>query len=85
MNRVIVTINGSDYPMVSEKSEAYMIKVAKYVDEEMSNLSQKNTRLSLSNVAVLTALNIADGFFEVGYENEELLKKKKTLKKEIEN
>ena len=35
MNKVIVKINGSEYPMVGEKSEEHMIKVAKYVDQEM--------------------------------------------------
>ena len=35
MNKVIVKINGSEYPMVGEKSEQHMLNVARFVDEEI--------------------------------------------------
>ena len=39
MNKVIVKINGSEYPMVGEKSEQHMLNVARYVDEEIKRIS----------------------------------------------
>ena len=84
MNKVKVTINGYDYQMVSEKSESQMLSVAKYIDQEMMELIEKNPKLSTAQAGILTSLNIADKLFECGYENEELVKEKEELLKEKE-
>lgn len=79
MNKVMVKINGAEYPMVGEKSEQHMISVASYVDKEMSKVIESNPRLSSSVAAIVTAVNITDILFECSHENEELTKKNEEL------
>ena len=83
MNKVIVNINGSEYPMVGEKSEQHMLNVARYVDEEIRRISEANPKLSASVVAILSAVNIANELFECGEENDKLSKENKELKKKV--
>ncbi len=83
MNKVIVNINGSEYPVVGEKSELHMMKVGKYVDSEMTKAMECNPKLSTSQAAVLTAINITDIFFECCEENEELIKETEELSKKV--
>lgn len=83
INKVIVTINGSDYPMVGEKSEKHMLNVARYVDEEMRKITNVNPKLSTSDAAILSAINITDVFFECCEENEELVKENEELSKKV--
>ena len=81
MNKVIVKINGSEYPMVGEKSEQHMLNVARYVDEEIKRISEANPKLSTSVLAILSAVNIANELFEWGEENDKLSKENEELNK----
>lgn len=83
MNKVIVKINGSEYPMVGPKSEEHMLRVAKYVDQEIRKITTANPKLSTSSASILSAINIADVFFECCDENEELLKENEELNKKV--
>ena len=83
MNKVIVKINGSEYPMVGEKSEEHMLRVARYVDQEIRKITTANPKLSTSSASILSAINIADVFFECCDENEELLKENEELNKKV--
>lgn len=58
-NKVTVTINGTDYTLMSEDSPAYMQKVAALVDEKMSDITSVG-RVSRMDAAVLAAANLAD-------------------------
>lgn len=80
MNRVMVKIHGSEYPMVGDKPEELMIKVASFVDKEMTKVTESNPRLSLSVSAILTALNITDLLFECSEANDQLTKENEALK-----
>ena len=83
MNKVIVKINGSEYPMVGEKSEQHMLNVARYVDEEIKRISEANPKLSTSVLAILSAVNIANELFECGEENDKLSKGNEELNKKV--
>ena len=83
MNKVIVKINGSEYPMVGEKSEEHMLRVARYVDQEIRKITTANPKLSTSSASILSAINIADVFFECCDENEELIKENEELNKQV--
>ena len=83
MNKVIVKINGSEYPMVGEKSEEHMLRVARYVDQEIRKITTANPKLSTSSASILSAINIADVFFECCDENEGLLKENEELSKKV--
>ena len=83
MNKVIVKINGSEYPMVGPKSEEHILRVARYVDQEIRKITTANPKLSTSSASILSAINIADVFFECCDENEELLKENEELNKKV--
>ncbi len=65
IHRVDVEIYGMDYTLKStEANEEYLIMLANYVDAKMRELSkQLNKKISINQLAVLTALNIADELF----------------------
>lgn len=58
-NRTDVTINGTDYTLISEESPSYMQKVAALVDEKMTDILSSG-RVSRMDAAVLVATNLAD-------------------------
>lgn len=83
MNKVIVTIDGVEYPMVGDKPEQHMISVAKFVDDEMKAIKEANSKLSTAKIAILTALNIMDKLVEGSNENDQLIKENEELKKKV--
>lgn len=58
-NRTDVTINGTDYTLISEESPSYMQKVAALVDEKMTDILSSG-RVSRMDAAVLASTNLAD-------------------------
>ncbi|PHS29954.1 MAG: hypothetical protein COA82_12000 [Alkaliphilus sp.] len=64
-NKIIIRINGQEYPIVGYEKKEYLLKVGSFVDEKMEEISKKNTRLSTSMIAVLTSINIADQYFKL--------------------
>ncbi len=59
-NRVLMRINGQEYPIAGIEPKEYLLRVGTYVDEKMLQISKLNRQLSLSQVAVLTSINMAD-------------------------
>ena len=57
--RTTVRIAGKEYTIASTDSEAYVNRVAAWVDRRMNELSAA-TRLPASQLAVLVAVNAAD-------------------------
>jgi len=64
-NKVIVKINGQDYPIMGSESKEHLLRVGNFVDEKMELVSKNNSRLSTSMIAVLTCVNIADQFLKL--------------------
>lgn len=62
-NKVTVTIAGQEYNLVATEPAAYMKKVAAYVDEKMNEVLQSG-RVSLTDAAILAAVNLADEYFK---------------------
>lgn len=83
MNKVMVKIHGAEYPMVGDKSEQHMKKVAAYVDEEMNRVTRNNPRLSLSVATIVAAVNITDFLFECAQEKDDLAKENEELNKKV--
>lgn len=77
MNRVSVTIDGIEYQITGEKNEAEIVKVAKFIDGELKQISKSAPSLSKISAAILTSVNIADKLFDSNLEVER-------LKREIE-
>ena len=62
-NRVTVTIASQEYTIVATEEQKYMEKVAAHVDSELSQVLTQ-TKASLVDGAILSALNIADQYFK---------------------
>jgi cell division protein ZapA len=62
-NRVIVSIFGKEYSLVSEVDPEYIKKAAQYLDLKMREVSESYPNITEARVAVLAALNIADELF----------------------
>ena len=63
-NQVQVQIFGHSYTIRGEADQAYIIDIAAYVDRKMREITEKLPVASLSKVAILTSLNIADELFK---------------------
>ncbi|MDR1574308.1 MAG: cell division protein ZapA [Clostridiales Family XIII bacterium] len=79
MERISVKIYGQEYTITGDRPQAYMGRVAAYVDEKMKQLSGVLPNGSASELASLAAVNIADELFanehninEVRNRNEQL-------------
>ena len=58
-NRILVTVAGHEFTILSEEGEEYVCGVAAEVDADIQGV-MSGTSLSLSDASVLTALNFAD-------------------------
>lgn len=80
---VEVIILGQKFVVKSDSDEAYVQNVANFVDQKMNDILQKTKSVSNLNVAILTALNIADELFKKNAEktkpNQEVIKKIESL------
>lgn len=71
--RTTVSIYGDDYALVGDLPEQVVQALAYHVDNRIRLLASKNPRVSLNRLAVLTALNIAEEFFELQEEHQKLV------------
>ena len=63
-NIVQVQIFGHSYTIRGEADQEYILGVAAYVDRKMREVTEKLPVASLSKVAILASLNIADELFK---------------------
>ncbi|MFV9511131.1 cell division protein ZapA [Tepidibacillus sp. LV47] len=73
-NRLTISIFGQQYTIVGKASPNYIRMISGYVDEKMREIAKSNQRLDSTKIAVLTAVNIADEYFRLKQEYDELLK-----------
>ena len=73
-NKVKVKIYGQEYVIAGEKTKEEIIQVAAHVDMKMQEVTEaaKAAGVVPSNIAVLSAVNIASEYFQVLEEMEEL-------------
>ncbi|MGD0915861.1 MAG: cell division protein ZapA [Thermodesulfobacteriota bacterium] len=57
---VEISVFGQTYTVRTDAEESYIQAVAQYVNEKKEEILQKTKSVSTLNVAILTALNIAD-------------------------
>jgi len=65
LTRVETRIYDNDYVITGEASEDYINRVSGYVDSRMKELSRAFPEASSTKLAILTAVNIADEFFQL--------------------
>lgn len=83
-NKVLVKINGQEYPIVGAEPKEYLLKVGSFVDDNMEAVAKANKKLSTSMIAVLTCINITDQFLKMKNNFEELKKEMQLPQVEIE-
>ncbi len=59
-NKVKLTIAGSDYTILAEDDASYVKLLGKELDGRMNDILKSNSRLSVTQAAVLAALDFAD-------------------------
>lgn len=79
--RTTVKIAGRDYTLSGYDSEEYVRRVAIYVDRKLNELSMA-TKLPSTDLAILTAVNIADDMLKAHDENSRLRKELLQLRQE---
>ncbi|HAA89012.1 MAG: Cell division protein ZapA [Thermoanaerobacterales bacterium 50_218] len=72
--RVTVSIYGEEYVIKGYASPEYIKGIAAYVDKKMRLIGQKNPQLSVTRIAVLAALNIADELSKLQEDYDSLVK-----------
>ncbi|HHW42113.1 MAG TPA: cell division protein ZapA [Syntrophomonadaceae bacterium] len=72
--KVTVKIYGEEYTIKGFAGAEYIEGIAAYVDKKMRLIGNKNPHLSVSKVAVLAALNIADELNKLQEDYDSLVK-----------
>lgn len=73
MAKINVEIYGEKYVVRGEGTEAYIQGLAHEIDKKMRLIAQRMPRLSIQQMAVLTALNLADELAKLKEEQEALM------------
>lgn len=62
MNKVTVEINGTTLPITTSESEAYVKQLAKELEEQITIVTAKNSRVSYNEALLLISLNVMDNY-----------------------
>lgn len=84
-NKVEAIIGGNVYVLQGRETQEYMQQVALYIDRKMNEIkkSDMGNRMSTSQIAMLTSINVADDLFKL---KEELKEREKQLQEQdLEN
>lgn len=81
VNRVTVNIFSEEYIVKGEENPEYIQMLAAFVDRRMRAIHQRNPSLSVTKVAVLTALNLSDELNKLQEDYDELVKNLEEEKK----
>lgn len=80
---VEIKVFGQTYTVKTDAEEDHIQKVAQYVNEKMEEVLKKTRSVSTLNVAILTALNIADDLIREREKRIEFLREVESKSKEL--
>ena len=80
---VEIKVFGQTYTVKTDAEEGYIQDVAKYVNEKMDEVLKKTKSVSSLNVAILTALNIADDLLKEKEKRISLLREVEAKSKDL--
>lgn len=80
-SRVTVRIYGQEFTIAGDKSEEEIVKIAEYVDNKMKLISRVAGDAGQGSIGILSAVNIAEEYFEAMKQVETL----RTDKQQMEN
>jgi len=84
-NRVNVKIYGHEFTISGDMPRDHIIKVADYVDGKMHELAASMPACSVSSLAVLTAVNMADEYYRTVRSLTELKIKNQQIEKDAQH
>lgn len=84
-NKAKVRIYGQEYTVAGERDEETIRQIAAYVNEKMRELGRNFSTNGQGTLAVLTAINIADEYFEAQEEIHSLREAKLKLERDTEH
>lgn len=64
-NKVKVNIYGNEYNIKGEADPEYILRLAEYINKRMIETGRNITNGNVLQIAILTALNIADEYFQL--------------------
>ncbi len=73
-NKLTIEIYGEQYPIKGDVDIEYMKKLAAIVDKKIRELVKQNQYLPVQRIGVLAALHIADDYFQLQKDYDELVK-----------
>ena len=82
-NRETVTIYGQEYTIAGSSSEEQIREVAHYVDDMMGEIAAAAPQMSVSSLAVLTAVNVTNDYFDIRDKSEEQAGEIADLQKDV--
>lgn len=71
--KVVVEIFGEVYPLKSDEPADYVRRLAKLVDDNMRDVAKKTRSFSGTKIGVLAALHLADEYYKLKKDYDELL------------
>jgi cell division protein ZapA len=80
---VEIKVFGQTYTVKTDAEEDHIQEVARYVNEKMDEVLKKTRSVSTMNVAILTALNIADDLLKEKEKRIALLREIETKSKDL--
>ena len=80
---VDIKVFGQTYTVKTDTEEDHIQEVARYVNEKMDEVLKKTRSVSTMNVAILTALNIADDLLKEKERRIALLQEIETKSKDL--
>ncbi len=80
---VDIKVFGQTYTVKTDAEEGHIQEVARYVNEKMEEVLKKTRSVSTLNVAILTALNLADDLLREKEKRNALLQEVETKSKEL--
>ena len=80
---VEIKVFGQTYTVKTDAEEDYIQEVARYVNEKMEEVLKKTKSVSTLNVAILTALNIADDLLKEKEKRIDLLREVEAKSKDL--
>ena len=80
---VEIKVFGQTYTVKTDAEEDYIQEVAKYVNEKMEEVLKKTKSVSTLNVAILTALNVADDLLREKEKRTALLREVETKSRDL--
>ncbi len=84
-NKVNVRIYGQEYTIAGEKDEETIRKIASHVNDKMRQLGRGFSTGGQGTLAVLTAINITDEYFDAMAQMQELKEANEKLREETEH